>query len=98
MRACMPSKYALHTHLPAYTPNNNRMTQEYGLIAIPTSAFYADAHQPSDQPPSSACMTSERRPLVRFTFCKTDATLEAAAAVLRRVGQHRQERERGEGQ
>ncbi len=44
------------------------MTQQKGVAAIPLSPFYAKAPQST---------------LIRFCFCKDDATLEAAAAILR---------------
>jgi methionine aminotransferase len=44
------------------------MTQDIGVAAIPMSVFYAE-------PPASR--------VVRFCFCKEDATLDAAAAKLR---------------
>jgi len=40
---------------------------EYGVLGIPTSSFYASPE-------------SVTRPLVRFAFCKSDETLEAARA------------------
>ncbi|MCB9838258.1 MAG: aminotransferase class I/II-fold pyridoxal phosphate-dependent enzyme [Phycisphaeraceae bacterium] len=48
-----------------------RLTQEFGVAAIPPSAFYMDAEL--------------GRPLVRFAFCKRRATLEAAIERLRRL-------------
>lgn len=45
---------------------------EYGLIAIPTSAFFS--------PASRAKGLGDG--LVRFCFCKTDETIEAAAKIL----------------
>ncbi len=42
-----------------------QLTTQAGVAAIPTSAFY---HRPADAPP-----------LARFAFCKSDATLTAAA-------------------
>jgi aspartate/methionine/tyrosine aminotransferase len=61
------------------------LAYEYGVIAIPTSAFYGS-------PPGH---TEEEggRSLVRFTFCKTDETLDAAAKALRRLGANQRERE-----
>ena len=147
---CVYTYIKLHTHAHPYTqsPSIHRIAQEYGLIAIPTSAFYGSAHQPS-LPPSTPPMDAaaagaaasaaaagtgsiteqqhaqkgqqqggpvsssktgqgqwqqgERRPLVRFTFCKTDATLEAAAEVFRRLGRdqqqlRRQQQQRGGGE
>jgi aspartate/methionine/tyrosine aminotransferase len=41
---------------------------EYGVIAIPTSPFFSSPDRRG----------SSGGNLVRFTFCKTDATLEAA--------------------
>ena len=106
-----------HRHTTTHQPH--RIAQEYGLIAIPTSAFYAEAHQPtlppfSDDtdaaaaaaaaPPAHAATATDantntsRRPLVRFTFCKTDATLEAAAEVFRRLGRDQRRGGGGGGQ
>ncbi len=48
---------------------------------------------PLSPPPQSRA----RRALVRFTFCKTDATLEAAAEVFRRLGRDQQARRQGQG-
>jgi methionine aminotransferase len=63
---------------------------EYGVVSIPTSAFYG--------PPIAGEGGREggRKSLVRFTFCKTDETLDAAAAAFRRLGQD-QRRGGGEG-
>jgi aspartate/methionine/tyrosine aminotransferase len=47
---------------------------EYGVLAIPTSSFYASSD-------------SATRPLVRFAFCKSDETLEAARSKLARFAQ-----------
>ncbi len=46
----------------------NRMTQQHGVAAIPLSPFYAT-------PPDTR--------IIRFCFCKSDSTLENAAAILR---------------
>lgn len=46
----------------------NRMTQQQGVAAIPLSPFYA---------------TSPDTRIIRFCFCKSDSTLEKAAAILR---------------
>ena len=46
----------------------NRMTQKHGVAAIPLSPFYAI-------PPDTR--------IIRFCFCKSDSTLEKAAAILR---------------
>lgn len=50
-----------------------RLTTEFGVTAIPVSAFYA-----SDDPP---------RHLLRFCFCKSDALLDEAVTRLKRVRQ-----------
>ena len=47
------------------------LPERVGVAAIPTSAFYATK--------------ALARPLVRFAFCKTDATLDAALDRLRRL-------------
>jgi aspartate/methionine/tyrosine aminotransferase len=47
---------------------------EYGVLSIPTSSFYASAD-------------SVTRPLVRFAFCKSDETLEAARRKFARFAQ-----------
>lgn len=46
----------------------NRMTQQHAVAAIPLSPFYA-------VPPDTRT--------IRFCFCKSDSTLESAAAILR---------------
>ncbi len=53
-----------------------RLIDEAGVAAIPPSAFYA-------------ADLAEGRALLRFAFCKTPATLEAAAARLRAWKRHR---------
>lgn len=111
MCLCLSMSIPSHPR-PPKTKITYRMAQEYGLIAIPTSAFYAEAHQPtlSSSPPLDDADAApvvrgeerergERRPLVRFTFCKTDATLEAAAEVFRRLARdQRWAREGGGGE
>lgn len=84
----VPDKY-----LKASTPAMPVMTHdwafcrwlaiEYGLVAIPTSPFFSEA--------------SRKRGLgngfVRFCFCKTDETIEAAAEVLSRMAREQHDTE-----
>ncbi len=58
---------------------------EYGLVAIPTSPFFSEASRAKGL----------GNGLVRFCFCKTDETIEAAAEVLARMA--REQRELGGG-
>jgi aspartate/methionine/tyrosine aminotransferase len=51
---------------------------EYGVLGIPTSSFYATPE-------------AVTQPLVRFAFCKRDATLEAARAKFARFAREAQE-------
>lgn len=48
---------------------------EYGLVAIPTSPFFSAASRAKGL----------GNGLVRFCFCKTDETLEAAADILAKM-------------
>jgi aspartate/methionine/tyrosine aminotransferase len=50
---------------------------EHGVIAIPTSPFFSE--------PNRHLASG----YVRFTFCKTDATLEAASVRLRGLAAHK---------
>ncbi len=55
-----------------------RLVTEYGVACIPVTPFYSPEHR------------SQGRKLVRFTFCKREDTLKAAAERLRRLGAQRQ--------
>ena len=70
---------------------------EYKVISIPTSAFYGPAKEEEEEEEEEGGRRrrkEEERSLVRFTFCKTDETLEAAALAFRRLGED-QRRQRG---
>jgi len=54
------------------------LVTEYGVACIPVTPFYSPEHR------------SQGRKLVRFTFCKREDTLKAAAERLRRLGAQRQ--------
>lgn len=54
---------------------------EFGVISIPTTPFFSENNR------------GLASGLVRFTFCKTDATLQAASVRLRELG----ERQRQQG-
>jgi len=53
------------------------LVTEYGVACIPATPFYSPEHR------------SQGRKLVRFTFCKREDTLKAAAERLRRLGAQR---------
>jgi len=53
------------------------LVTEYGVACIPVTPFYSPEHR------------SQGRKLVRFTFCKREDTLKAAAERLRRLGAQR---------
>jgi len=72
---------------------------EYGVVSIPTSAFYGPrtAGEGGDEEEDGGGGGGGRKSLVRFTFCKTDETLEAAAAAFRKLGQDQRLRREGGG-
>jgi len=65
---------------------------EYGIVSIPTSAFCGPPPKEGE-----GGRDGKRKSLVRFTFCKTDETLEAAAGAFRRLGQDQRKRREGGG-
>lgn len=82
----MPEKY-----LKASTPAMPVMTHdwafcrwlaiEHGLVAIPTSPFFSEASRAKGL----------GNGLVRFCFCKTDDTIEAADEVLAKMAREQRE-------
>jgi methionine aminotransferase len=56
-----------------------RLTREQGVAAIPLSPFYGVSKHLSASP---AQTTKPESRIIRFCFCKEDATLESAAKIL----------------
>ena len=56
-----------------------RLTREHGVAAIPLSPFYSVSTHLSDDPSQT---TKPESRIIRFCFCKEDATLESAAKIL----------------
>ena len=56
-----------------------RLTREHGVAAIPLSPFYGVSTHLSDD---TSQKTKPESRIIRFCFCKEDATLESAAKIL----------------
>lgn len=61
------------------------MAIEHGLVAIPTSPFFSEASR----------ARGLGNGLVRFCFCKTDETIEAASEVLAKMAREQHDLEDG---
>lgn len=59
------------------------MAIEHGLVAIPTSPFFSEASRAKGL----------GNGLVRFCFCKTDETIEAADEVLMKMAREQQQQQ-----
>lgn len=68
-----------------------RLTREHGVAAIPLSPFYGVSYSATPNPSNNLAPKTPHNPaqtmkpesrIIRFCFCKEDATLESAAKIL----------------